>query len=129
VDDPVAAVVGICVAAVLLAAMDIATITDKVNRKFNEVSNLRGLAMRIGRLSSTLPLVIGFAFGHLLFAQQALFARSPFVFFSVVGVMLAVGLVHGMAVRRIMFPPWFAMVYIFLGLLFGSTISHKGGMP
>lgn len=127
-DDSRIAIGAICVAAFALAMIDLTAITDRVNRKFNEPNTLRGVLLRVGRLASTLPLALGFMLGHFICRHHSLFACDPLLFFLAVGVMVSVGLGHSIAVRRIMLPSWFALVYLFLGLLFGASIAHKGGL-
>lgn len=128
--DATMAIIGVCAAAVALTVIDLSTVLDKVNRRFNEPKTVRGLLGRVGRLASTLPTALGFVVGHWLFSSRSMFAGGdPLYFFVMVGVMVAIGLVHGLAARRIMFPSWFAVVYIFLGLLLGSSITQRGGLP
>jgi len=117
--DQTLGLMALTVAALAMLSLDIAVINDRVNRRINEPHTLRALALRIGRLASATPMMIGIVLGSLVFGSRSWMDNALYGFF-LVGIIITMCLVHGLAVRRFMFPSWFAVVYIGIGLLFGS---------
>lgn len=118
-DDRTIGLIALAVAALTIVSLDLAVINDRVNRRINEPRTLRALALRVGRLASATPMMIGVGIGSMVFGNTSWMDNALYGFF-LVGIMIMMCLVHGLAVRRFMFPSWFALVYIVIGVLFGS---------
>lgn len=118
-DDRTLGLIALTVAALAVVSLDLAVINDRVNRRINEPRTLRALALRVGRLASATPMMIGVGIGSIVFGNSSWMDNALYGFFMV-GIIITMCLVHGLAVRRFMFPSWFALVYIVIGLLFGS---------